>query len=286
MSPMLTRMNNLMVLLVSWLGMMLVYNGDTIDMKRTVQYKQIQNLPSDECKIGDISAIPALPICLIRCSEEADCLTVVYEGNTCSWYKSCELVHDKGPEQEIMTKTEVETITHLEVCEKMMPCEHGEACISTIFYPFFTCRCKLWCQGSRCEECYSIPGLFASKTAMTLSTGKAVEALFEDGWILLMRRQDGSVDFADKLWNDYKDGFGQLGEEFWLGNEKIHDLTTNASYRVRFDFVTFDGRWTYAEYSTFMIGPETDNYRLKIGGYSGTACNDIYLIYWIFIDNI
>ena len=108
---MLTRMNNLMVLLVSWLGMMLVYNGDTIDMKRTVQYKQIQKLPSDECKIGDISAIPALPICLIRCSEEADCLTVVYEGNTCSWYKSCELVHDKGPEQEIMTKTEVETIT-------------------------------------------------------------------------------------------------------------------------------------------------------------------------------
>ena len=32
-----------------------------------------------------------------------------------------------------------------------------------------------------------------------------------------MRRQDGSIDFPNKLWNDYKDGFGQLGEEFWLG---------------------------------------------------------------------
>ena len=32
-----------------------------------------------------------------------------------------------------------------------------------------------------------------------------------------MRRQDGSIDFPNKLWNDYKNGFGQLGEEFWLG---------------------------------------------------------------------
>jgi len=56
-------------------------------------------------------------------------------------------------------------------------------------------------------------------------------------------------------------------------------LTTNASYRVRFDLVTFDGRWASAEYSTFMIGPESDNYPLQIVGYSGNACNYIYLIY-------
>jgi len=32
-----------------------------------------------------------------------------------------------------------------------------------------------------------------------------------------MRRQDGSIDFTNKQWNEYKYGFGQLGEEFWLG---------------------------------------------------------------------
>ena len=31
--------------------------------------------------------------------------------------------------------------------------------------------------------------------------------------------------------------------------------------------------WTYAEYATFAVGPESDRYRLNVGGYSGTADN-------------
>ncbi|KAK2138184.1 hypothetical protein LSH36_3619g00001 [Paralvinella palmiformis] len=34
---------------------------------------------------------------------------------------------------------------------------------------------------------------------------------------VLLRRQDGSVKFTDKLWNDYKKGFGDFQTEFWLG---------------------------------------------------------------------
>ncbi|KAK2139737.1 hypothetical protein LSH36_1632g00019 [Paralvinella palmiformis] len=165
----------------------------------------------------------------------------------------------------------------------MMPCKHGEPCNTTTLYPFFTYRCKSWCQGTRCERCYPIPGLFAKKTTMMLANGKAVEALSEDGWILLMRRQDGSIDFTNKQWNEYKYGFGQLGEEFWLGNEIIHSLTTTSSYRVRFDLVTSDGRWAYAEYSKFMVGPESDNYRLHIDGYSGNASWTETMTTWIKI---
>ena len=51
----------------------------------------------------------------------------------------------------------------------------------------------------------------------------------------------------------------------------MHLLTTNSSYRVRFDLVSFNGRWAYAEYSNFRIGPESDNYRLYISKYSGNA---------------
>jgi len=66
---------------------------------------------------------------------------------------------------------------------------------------------------------------------------------------------------------------------YYTGNEIIHSLTTTSSYRVRFDLVTSDGRWAYAKYSKFMVGPESDNYRLHIDGYSGNACNYIRLTY-------
>jgi len=31
-----------------------------------------------------------------------------------------------------------------------------------------------------------------------------------------MRRKDGKLNFYRK-WNDYKEGFGDIEEEFWLG---------------------------------------------------------------------
>nr|prf fibrin gamma fragment [Homo sapiens] len=43
---------------------------------------------------------------------------------------------------------------------------------------------------------------------------------------------DGSVDFK-KNWIQYKEGFGHLSPtgttEFWLGNEKIHLISTQSA---------------------------------------------------------
>ena len=49
------------------------------------------------------------------------------------------------------------------------------------------------------------------------------------GWTVLQRRMNGSVDFY-RNWQDYKTGFGDLRTEFWLGNEKMHQLTSQGSY--------------------------------------------------------
>ena len=46
------------------------------------------------------------------------------------------------------------------------------------------------------------------------------------GWTVLVRRQDGSVDFFRK-WADYQAGFGNLTGEFWLGNENLVTLTSD-----------------------------------------------------------
>ena len=90
------------------------------------------------------------------------------------------------------------------------------------------------------------------------------------GWTVFQRRLDGSVDFY-LGWESYKNGFGNLSGEFWLGNDNLHRLTSADKVILRVDLEDFEGNITYAKYTTFMVADERDKYRLKIGGYSGTA---------------
>ncbi|KAK2140942.1 hypothetical protein LSH36_1200g00008 [Paralvinella palmiformis] len=82
-----------------------------------------------------------------------------------------------------------------------------------------------------------------------------------------MRRFDGSVNFT-REWEDYKNGFGNLTEEFWIGNEIMHKITTeDGRYLLRVELTSYEGDFIYAEYSNFWIGHESDNYRLHLTGY-------------------
>ena len=92
------------------------------------------------------------------------------------------------------------------------------------------------------------------------------------GWIVIQRRTDASVDFY-RDWNDYKNGFGDLNGNFWLGLEKIHKLASpgrGAILRVDLKHYSAPNQLKYAEYSTFEITSESDGYRLKCSGHSGT----------------
>lgn len=91
------------------------------------------------------------------------------------------------------------------------------------------------------------------------------------GWTVFQRRQDGSTNFS-RNWKDYKDGFGSLVGEFWLGNEKIWTMMSgNISYELRVDLVDFNDTKAYAKYDTFAIGAEDENYNLTVNGYTGDA---------------
>ena len=85
---------------------------------------------------------------------------------------------------------------------------------------------------------------------------------------VFQRRQDGSVDFY-RNWTEYASGFGDVEGEFWLGNENIHSLTTQAgkTYELRVDLD--DGTETrLAVYDSFYIAGPDDNYRLHLGQYN------------------
>ena len=89
-------------------------------------------------------------------------------------------------------------------------------------------------------------------------------------WTVIVRRFDGSGASA-RVWDTYKQGFGDADREYWLGNEYLHYLTNNRTYQLRFDLEDWDGNTAYAEYSSFIVNSEADNYRLLLGDYSGNA---------------
>ncbi|XP_078605260.1 microfibril-associated glycoprotein 4-like [Branchiostoma floridae x Branchiostoma japonicum] len=90
------------------------------------------------------------------------------------------------------------------------------------------------------------------------------------GWTVFQRRKDGSEDFY-RGWADYKAGFGKLDGEFWLGNDKLHQLTSQAQYELRVDLEDFEGNSAYAQYQVFTVGSEAARYLLTVGGFNGTA---------------
>ena len=105
--------------------------------------------------------------------------------------------------------------------------------------------------------------------------GKAIQVFCDmttdgGGWTVFQKRLDGSVDFYLK-WESYKNGFGDLSGEFWLGNDNLHRLTAADDVMLRVDLEDFEGNITYAEYTNFNVADEADKYRLLIGGYKGTA---------------
>ena len=100
---------------------------------------------------------------------------------------------------------------------------------------------------------------------------------------VIQRREDGSVDFYLK-WLDYKYGFGSVEKEHWLGNEKIHRLTSQKTYKLRVDLADFEGESRYAEYDQFLVADEDLDYQLILGEYQGTA--GVYMIYLLLVSRL
>ncbi|XP_078535468.1 fibroleukin [Lissotriton helveticus] len=90
------------------------------------------------------------------------------------------------------------------------------------------------------------------------------------GWTVIQTRQDGSTHF-NRTWNEYKVGFGNLSNEFWLGNDKIHLLSKSADMMLRIELEDFNSTREYAKYEQFYVANEYLKYRLSVSGYSGTA---------------
>ncbi|XP_071174852.1 ficolin-2-like isoform X1 [Mytilus edulis] len=89
-------------------------------------------------------------------------------------------------------------------------------------------------------------------------------------WTVIQRRIDGAVNFY-RNWQAYKTGFGQANEEYWLGNDNIHELTAASNHALMILMTDFSGVTKFAEYLSFYVSSEVNGYQLMVSKYDGTA---------------
>ena len=98
------------------------------------------------------------------------------------------------------------------------------------------------------------------------------------GWLVVQRRQDGSVNF-NRGWVEYEEGFGSLTEELWYGLHPLHCLTNQGQWKLRIDFTFTNGTKSYISYNSFSVGPANSQYQLNISGFTGITNDDPFKTY-------
>ncbi|XP_040886422.1 angiopoietin-related protein 5-like [Toxotes jaculatrix] len=94
----------------------------------------------------------------------------------------------------------------------------------------------------------------------------------DGGWTVFQRRSGGAVSFI-RTWAAYKNGFGNLKQDHWLGLKKVLSVTKNRTkkWTLRVDLWDHDGGTAYAKYKNFKLGNEKTAFKLHVGEYSGNA---------------
>ena len=118
---------------------------------------------------------------------------------------------------------------------------------------------------------YNFADYMASNSSLdlsipTFSGTTTVQSLA--GWIVFLQRIDGSLDF-DQTWSVYKAGFGTYTGNYWMGLEKIHQITNAGRYKLRLEVFAVGIGWTSDEYYSFYLDNEAGGYALHVAGYSG-----------------
>ena len=117
-------------------------------------------------------------------------------------------------------------------------------------------------------EVYKLKNFCDKKCTTVIINGYCDTLTDGGGWLVVQRRNNGSVNFH-RNWADYERGFGSLTGELWYGLRALHCLTQHGKWELRIDFTFSNGTKSFMHYNHFSVGPATDNYRLNISGFTG-----------------
>ncbi|KFB49728.1 hypothetical protein ZHAS_00018381 [Anopheles sinensis] len=124
-------------------------------------------------------------------------------------------------------------------------------------------------------SCKEVPRISSGSYTINLGQGQlktvfCEQVAYDGGWIVFQYRYNGKVDFY-RSWAEYRDGFGTLDGEFWMGLKYLHQLTSAQKHELIVEMKDYNGSSAYAKYDHFEVGTEAQNFALKIGNYNGTA---------------
>eukprot|EP00062_Callorhinchus_milii_P025929 gi/632987464/ref/XP_007882575.1/ PREDICTED: angiopoietin-related protein 4-like [Callorhinchus milii] len=120
---------------------------------------------------------------------------------------------------------------------------------------------------SDCDQVYlageRANGVYRIQPGTALPFPAFCQMTAEGGWTVVQRRMDGTVNF-DRLWQEYRNGFGNLNSEFWLGLEKVCAVTGQGDHILRIELQDWDNHTQHMDYP-FHLGSEATHYTLSLG---------------------
>ena len=92
----------------------------------------------------------------------------------------------------------------------------------------------------------------------------------DGGWLVFQRRSGNGTLNMTQSWDMYRDGFGNVSTEFWIGNKYLSQLTNHTAYEIMFVFTRANGSvLKKTKCDAFNVSSEEENYRLQLGSCEG-----------------
>ncbi|PFX22965.1 Ficolin-1 [Stylophora pistillata] len=271
-------LTSLMIILTNGESRLITSNYKAVNFAREIRGRKLKGSVIKEVEVDSEAS------CQLQCVEENSCLSYNFGPGQNKMFK-CQL-SDSDRFTGLSNFTEDPEVLYRgikSICEiSSSLCRKNEICVPNYKDNTAECKCRYAsgytgkpCEAQSCQQLLKDGVTSSGVYTINPDGGKPIQVLCDmttddGGWTVFQRRLDGSVDF-DRDWKTYKDGFGNLIGEFWLGNDNLHRLTAADDVMLRVDLEDFEGNITYAKYATFNVTDEAENYTLTLGGYTGEA---------------
>ncbi|XP_034100571.1 angiopoietin-related protein 2-like isoform X3 [Drosophila albomicans] len=116
---------------------------------------------------------------------------------------------------------------------------------------------------SRCQRHENFNDIYIVRVPGIEPFAAPCESRIEDGgWTVIQRRLEGNINFQ-RSWNEYREGFGDLRGDFFIGLEKLHRMTTAHTQELLVFYERSLLETKQEMYRNFLIGSEQEEYVLK-----------------------